>query len=506
MLLQNIYQSALLQTPDKVAIFLNESRCNYSHLDEKVNEYAIKLFSLGIESGNAIGMFSGNSLELIYLYFACFKLGAIAVPSSFYSSPNEIEYEFDHSKVSIVFVSREKYPVLEQLHQTHPRFKNLIIIEDFENMEMKNADIKLPQAMYSDQNPAIVLYTSGSTGKTKGVTHTHFSLYHSALSRCSTLLQDENSVFLTSSYLCHGAAPTIGLFPSLLSGGTTVFMKKYSPEVFIDLLERHSVTHAVSSPSQWNEIIDLGNSGSFLFRSLKYASAGGDKVPVELQQKFKEKTGVDLAISLGMTECGVSLTTRPDQMIKPGSLGSLCDEYEIKLLDDEGREVTDGEIGEFVIKSKGCAIGYWDNEENTKRFFRDGWYFSGDLGRKDQDGYYYFEGRSKNIIIRGGGNIAPAEVEDVIILHEKIKQCCICGVPDEKQGETVFAFIVPVDCEDVPSTEELVEFLKGKISDRKIPEYWHFTDQLIMNSEGSKIDHKIMKEMAIQIISQKSEG
>jgi len=505
MLLQNIYQSALLQTPDKTAIFLNESRCNYSHFDEKVNEYAIKLFSLGIESGNAIGMFSGNSLELIYLYFACFKLGAIAVPSSYYSSPNEIEYEFDHSKVSIVFVSREKYPVLEQLHQTHQRFKNLIIIEDFENMEMKKNDIKLPQATYSDQSPAIVLYTSGSTGKTKGVTHTHFSLYHSALSRCSTLRQDENSVFLTSSYLCHGAAPTIGLFPSLLSGGTTVFMKKYSPEVFIDLLERHSVTHAVSSPSQWNEIIDLENSGPFLFRSLKYASAGGDKVPVELQKKFKEKTGVDLAISLGMTECGVSLTTSPDQLIKPGSLGTLCDGYEIRLLDEEGDEVTNGEVGEFVIKAKGCAIGYWDNEENTRRFFREGWYFSGDLGRKDQDGYYYFEGRSKNIIIRGGGNIAPAEVEDVIILHEKIKQCCICGVPDEKQGETVFAFIVPIDCEDGPSTEELVEFLKGKISDRKIPEYWHFTDQLIMNSEGSKIDRKIMKEMAIQIINQTNE-
>lgn len=506
MLLQNIYQSALFHTPDKTAIFLNESRCSYNHLDEKINEYAIKLFSLGIKSGNAVGLFSGNSLELIYLYFACFKLGAIAVPSSFYSSPNEIEYEFEHSKVSIVFVSREKYPVLEQLHQTHPRFKNLLIIEDFENMEMNNDDIKLPQSIYSDQNPAIVLYTSGSTGKTKGVTHTHFSLYHSALSRCSTLRQNENSVFLTSSYLCHGAAPTIGLFPSLLSGGTTVFMKKYSPEVFIDLLARYSVTHAVSSPSQWNEIIELAEKKPLLFRSLIYASAGGDKVSVELQKKFKENTGVDLAISLGMTECGVSLTTRPNQIIKPGSLGTLCDGYEIKLLDDEGREVAVSEIGEFVIKSNSCAIGYWDNEENTQRFFREGWYYSGDLGRKDRDGYYYFEGRSKNIIIRGGGNIAPAEVEDVIILHEKVKQCCICGVPNEKQGETVFAFIVPVNPKDLPSTEELVEFLKMKISDRKIPEYWHFTDQLIMNSEGSKIDRKIMKEKAIQIINQIEES
>jgi long-chain acyl-CoA synthetase len=502
MLLQNIYQPALLQTPEKAAIILNESICTYNQLDVKINEYAIKLFSLGIEPGNAVGLLSENNLELIYLYFACFKLGAIAVPTSFYSSQNEIEYEFEHSKVSFVFVSKAKYPVLEQLHHTNPRFKNLMTIEDFEKMEIKIDDSKLPKVSQSDQDPAIVLYTSGSTGKTKGVTHTHFSLYQGALSRCSTLLQNEHSVFLTSSYLCHGAAPSIGLFPALLSGGTTVFMRKYSPEIFIDLIERYSVTHAVSSPSQWDEVINLPKNLPSTFRSLKYASAGGDKVPVELQNKFKEKTGVDLAISLGMTECGVSLTTRPNQLIKPGSLGTLCDGFEIKLLDEEGREVIDGEVGEFVIKSKSCAIGYWDNEENTKRFFRDGWYYSGDLGRKDQDGYYYFEGRSKNMIIRGGGNIAPAEIEDVIILHEKVRQCCICGVPDIKQGETVFAFIVPESGEELPSTEELVEFLTGKISDRKIPEYWHFTNQLLMNSEGSKINRKDMKEMAVQIVDQ----
>jgi long-chain acyl-CoA synthetase len=134
MLLQNIYQSALLQTPEKAAIILNESICTYNQLDVKINEYAIKLISLGIEPGNAVGLLSENSLELIYLYFACFKLGAIAVPTSYYSSQNEIEYEFEHSKVSIVFVSKAKYPVLEQLHQTHPRFKNLMTIEDFEKM------------------------------------------------------------------------------------------------------------------------------------------------------------------------------------------------------------------------------------------------------------------------------------------------------------------------------------------------------------------------------------
>ncbi len=503
-----IYENALKNSPEKKAVILEDEYITYSELEKNANKVAYLLKKLGVKKGDRVGFMSENSIFLPIGYIGCFKIGACAVPASYYTSTAELEYEANSCEVKVYFVSKDRYEIVKQAAKNIKTLKYIITI-DFEEKNESNiiSWLKEKDNLPTDnicenveyESPALILYTSGSTGKTKGVTHTVKSLWANAKFRTNTLKHTPEDAMITTSMLCHGAAPLIVLFPMLYCGGTSVFMKHFNPELFVNMLKKYKITHAAASPMEWKELVKIDNLGTFEY--LKYATTGGDVVDKNLRKKFKEKFGVPLVSSLGMTECGGYMTIPPHKKPNDESVGMPLEGVSVKIVNENYEELHENEVGEILVKGDNVFKGYFNDEELTKNSFIDGYFKTGDLGRFDKDGYYYFEGRKKRIIIKGGGNINPHEIEDHLNKHPEVEISIVVGVKDEKLGEDVFAFVLPKDKNNPPEKLKLIEFLKGKISDRKLPAYIEFLKELPLKH---KIDLKKLKEKA-QIIADSTE-
>ena len=536
MKLVDIYEQALTATPDKTAIICDDQSCTYRELHENILKYSAALDAVGIKNGDRVGMLMPNCLEIVYIYFACFRLGAVAVPSSYYSKTPEIIYEANHCKTKIYLVHHqlatvlcgvaERVPSLEAIyvigtehessrqcqHIDQPLTKpdNSSLAENvfslFNNVITKYGNRELKIAQVADDMPAAVFYTSGSTGKPKGVTHTHASFYHAAKNRCITLGHTTEDKFITTSYLCHGAATTILLLPMLCAGGTAVCLSHFSPDYFLKLLLRYQINFTAASPAQWQEIIDyINNCDRTLskndFSFMKYATSGGSLVPTHLQKELEELTGIPLTASLGMTECGGYMTLAPEDKKIPGSIGKPIHNTEVCLINNQGEAVAIGEQGEIMVKSNSIMIGYWNDPTNSKAAFTAGWFHTGDIGMQDKAGYFYFCGRLKETIIVDTGNVTPGEVEEVLNNHPAIRQSIIVGVPDKDTEQAVFAYIQLQNGSQQPTEADLHEYAAANLADRKVPKYWSFIKEFPVSGILAKIDRKKLASDALKSIN-----
>ncbi|MBU1233408.1 MAG: acyl--CoA ligase [Proteobacteria bacterium] len=509
MTLSRLYQQALKQAPESTALRIDSQSCTYRELDRRVQEYAKALVKLGVRQGDRVGLFMPNCLEIVYCYFACFRLGAIAVPSSYYSRRKELLYEVGLCKTRIYIAHRSMEGEIRDLERETDSLKQIFYLshsskgdaldDSWEELVATAREITLPEIQTLAHDPAAIFYTSGSTGRPKGVTHTHGSLFHAASNRCRTFDHTADHVFMTTSYLCHCAAPTILLLPMLLAGGTAVFMSHFTSGDFLGALSNQQVTHAAASPSQWREFTDLVLKETVTFPSLIYATSGGSAVPLSLQDDFFAATGVELTASMGMTECGGYMTVPPNVEQRRGSLGRPAYDTMVRLVDDRYQDVAAGETGQMLVKSPSVMKKYWKDPQSTAAAFEDGWFITGDLARQDKDGYFFFMGRCKNTIIRDSGNISPEEVEDALGRHPDVRQAIVTGVPDPVYEQAVFAFIQPLDPTAPPSTEELDAFLAGQLAARKIPQFYHIIDDFQVKGLLEKIDRKVLQELACKI-------
>ncbi len=430
----------------------------------------------------------------------CFKVGAVVVPTSYYTAVHELVHEANEGEVKLYFVSKSRLETLKSVAGDMKYLKKIVLVDAKEEGLMSWSEIESNfdgdfQDIDVDENePALILFTSGSAGKTKGVAHTTKSLIANGRARTKTLRHTPDDMMITTSFLCHGAAPLIVLFPMLYAGGCAVFMSHYDRDRFIEMVKRYGITHAAASPKQWEEILEFDKGESL--KGLKYATTSGDVVDVGFRKRFRELFGIPLVSSLGMTECGGYMTIPPHKKAKDESVGMPIDGVSVKLVDDNYNDVKQGETGEILVKRDTVFCCYYNDDELTKSSFIDGWFKTGDLARVDEDGYYYFKGRKKRIIVKGGGNINPLEVEDILKKHPKVKECLIVGVKDENLGEEVFAFVAVKDMSNPPTESELREFLTGKISDRKIPACFEIIKKL---PRKDKIDLKALKELADEI-------
>lgn len=509
MTLNRLYEQALKHVPEHTALLVDAQSCSYRELDRRVQEYARALVKLGVQQGDRVGLFMPNCLEIVYCYFACFRLGVIAVPSSYYSQRKELLYEVGLCGTRIYIAHRSmeeeirdlerETDSLEQIFYLNHKANGDALDDSWEELVTTAGEVPLPEIRPHDHDPAAIFYTSGSTGRPKGVTHSHGSLFHAAVNRCRTFDHTSNHVFMTTSYLCHCAAPTIVLLPMLLAGGTAVFVSHFTSRDFLAALSNRHVTHAAASPSQWRELTDLVLNEKGTFPSLRYATSGGSAVPLSLQNDFFTATGVELTASMGMTECGGYMTVPPDMEQRRGTLGKPAFDTMVRLVDDNHRDVAAGETGQMLVRSPSVMKEYWQDSHSTAAAFDDGWFITGDLAREDEDGYFFFMGRCKNTIIRDSGNISPEEVEDALGRHPDLRQAIVTGVPDPVYEQAVFAFILPVNPGNPPSKEALDTFLAGQLAARKIPQFYHVIDDFQVKGLLEKIDRKGLQELACKI-------
>ena len=408
MLLYEILDNIVEKTPDKTAVICGKESCTYMQLHEKMNLWAETLLSLGIGRGDRVALFMKNRVELVELYFACFRIGAVAVPlNTRYRTPEAI-YAVEQSSSKILIASSELYSVVQDIHASIPSLKHIFIIDEDPKHPSRawskavkdvRDNIAFPHVDISD--PAIIIYTSGSTGPPKGAVHTHYSLYNHILNKTKSLEIDQDEISLAGTQISHIAGFAGLMLPTLANGGTFVMVTEFNPADYIQCLMQYKPTDLVLLPTELLEVLEHPNVKEADFSHISNMMIAGDKVSHYIYELFRKHAGFDLMEGCGMTECEGYCVQPKHEKKKPGSIGKPISGIQMRLVDANFNDVPDGQTGEILLKAKSLISEYWKNPEETRKAFTDGWFRTGDVAYRDKDGYYFFVSRIKEIIIRG---------------------------------------------------------------------------------------------------------
>ncbi len=469
----------------KTALVCRDQTVTYEELDRTTDALARWLLSQGLAGGDRVAIHWMNSVEVVKLYFACFKAGLIAVPVNNRLKAPEIAYILGHSRAKVCFSQAEMAAVCEEARAECPIHSSLPPLDGADEEA-----IELP-VVNADQVAAI-LYTSGTTARPKGVTHTHISLTGSSELMMSLGLGARDCVLVVTQML-HISGLACAMLPGICLGVTVVLLPAFDGAEVLDLIERWRCTYFPILPAMLQFVVEEQRRKPRDVSSLGLCLAGGDAVPVKLQESFRELFGRPIRELYGMTE-SVPVTCIRGDAPKAGSIGPALDAVETRVVDLTGKVLADGHVGELQVQSPANCVGYWDDPQATSAAFDDGWLRTGDLVRRDADGYLWFEGRAKQIIIRGGSNISPQEVEEALYHHPAVLEAGVIGMPDAVHGEKVIAFVALR--EGVTAGEqELRELVRNRIADYKTPERILFLPVLPKGLTG-KVQRRALKELA----------
>jgi long-chain acyl-CoA synthetase len=476
--------------PQKPAVICGDQIISYEALDRRTDALARWLLSQGLEAGDRVAIHWCNSVEVVNLYFACFKTGLIAVPVNNRLKPPEIAYILGHSKAKICFSQPELAPLAEEVRAECPDLAQIYTaLPALDAAALGN--VGLPEV--SPERVAAVLYTSGTTARPKGVMHTHVSLT-GATELMRLLGIDETDTLLAVTQMVHIAALSCVLLPGISCRATVVLLPLFDGAQALDLIERWRCTALLILPAMLRFIVEEQNRNPRIVDSVRLCLAGGDTVSVTLQERFRAQFGVSVRELYGMTET-VPVTCIREGEPRNGSIGPAMEAVDTRVADFTGKLVLDGEVGELQVQSPANCLGYWDDPKATAATFDDGWLRTGDLVRRDADGYYWFEGRAKQIIIRGGSNISPQEVEEALYHHPAVLEAGVIGMPDPVHGEKVIAFVALRDG-FTAGEEELRNLVRSRIADYKAPERILFLPALPKGLTG-KVQRRALKEMVV---------
>ncbi len=404
--LGELLRARATSAPDDTALFCGDRTLSFAQLDASTDDLAAWLRSEGLVPGDRLAMLWPNAIEVVQLYFAAFKAGLIAVPINLRLKPVEIAWIVENSGAALCF----SHPALADAVRT----TGIRVLTELPAC----AAAASTGPPVPDEAPALILYTSGSTGRPKGAVHTHRSL----LVTGELCTQDFEETFrdvakprgLVMTPLMHASGLYV-LLASIRLGEPCVLLPTFDPAATLDALERYRCTITLALPAMMQFILEEQVRRPRDVSCLRVIFAGGDSVPVALQERVREVMGVTMIEGLAQTETGPSIVN-PVKAPKLGSLGVVDRGVEVRIVDWAGNAAADGEAGELLVRSAAVCSGYWNNPSATAESLRDGWFSTGDLVSRDPDGYYWFRGRLKEIIIRGGSNISPQEVEEALYL------------------------------------------------------------------------------------------
>ena len=479
MTLGELLHSRSIENPAKTALFCEDRTMSYEELDRSTTRLAGWFLGQGLRAGDRVAIHWSNRIEVAQLYLGLFKAGLIAVPVNTRLKPPEIAYFLENSQARMCFSEPALAPLVRDAGGGD-------LLRELPQLEP--ADVALPE-VHPDQ-PALIMYTSGTTARPKGAIHTHRTLAASRLIGEMANL-DSHSRTLIMTPMMHIVGLAGALLPAIYSRGSAVLLPAFQPAAALDTIERFRCTYSFVLPAMMHAMAEEQARKPRDVSSLKILIAAGDSVPVSLQERVQSLFGLPLQEGYGGTEMGV-ITFNPAGAIRPGSLGVVQNEVKLRIVDLNDRDVPDGETGEVVAQSPICCAGYWNDPVATEALWRNGWLHTGDLASRDADGYYWFKGRKKEIIVRGGSNISPQEVEEALYQHPSVMEVGVVGVADPVLGERVIAF-VSLRPGDAPGEEELIAFARQRLADYKTPERILSIEQLPKGLTG-KVHRRTLKE------------
>ena len=475
-------------------------RWTYAEFDSAVNRTANMLRANDISKGDVVSLLMPNSPEYIIAYFACWKIGALAGPVNSLLKPEEIEWVVRNSEAKLMLVGSEFVANVagDTVPCPHIVFDDVAVATEFPD-QLDSTDL-------GADDEAIIIYTSGTTGKPKGCLLTHCNLIANARQIAEWIGFDENDRLLTVMPLFHMNAVSVTTMTALYAGGSTVVSPKFSASRFWDTVEKYQITSfgsvatmlsmLLNSPKVYGTGPKSDNPKSKIqnprSKSLRFAMCGSAPVPAELLRKFEETFGVLVIEGYGLSESTCRSTFNPpNEERRPGSCGKPIGN-EMKVFDENDQEVPDGQLGEIVLRGPNIFKAYFKNPDATEKAFANGWFHTGDIGYRDSDGFFYVADRKSDMIIRGGENIYPREIDDLLYTHPAVAHAAAIGVPDDLYGEEVAAFIVLKDGSKI-SADELIEFCKAHLADYKCPKTVHFVDDIPKGPTGKLLKRELAK-------------
>jgi len=497
--LRQLLENRVDQYQDKTFLFsaVDGRKYSYKEFEEAVNRTVRLLSVSGYKKGDVISLLLPNSVEYIIAYFACFKLGAIAGPVNSLLKPQEVAYVINNSEAKALFVSSEFLPLIEEVESELETLEAIIELDD-EKVTTKGFRGRrdhLPVGEITGEDEAIIIYTSGTTGKPKGCLLTHQNLIANAKQISNWIGFDENDRLLTMMPLFHMNAVSVTTMTPLFAGASTVVAPKFSASKFWNWISDYEITSFGSVATMLNMLIQTYPDGvpeNLKTEQLKFAMCGSAPVPAEVMKKFEETFNCLVIEGYGLSESTCRSTFNPpNTKRKPSSCG-LPIGNEMKIVDDKDKEVSTGENGEIVLRGENIFKGYFKNEEATERAFRGGWFHTGDVAYKDHDGFYFIVDRKSDMIIRGGENIYPREIDETLYTHPAVTSAAVIGVPDKLYGEEVAAFIVLKEGVKV-TEEEIISFCRERLADYKCPKKVYFVEDIPKGPTGKLLKRELAK-------------
>jgi long-chain acyl-CoA synthetase len=475
---------------DRLALKLDDAEFTYALLDEASARVATMLKAKGLQPGDRVGIMLPNVPYFPVAYYGVLRAGGVVVPMNVLLKGREVGFYLKDPGAKIVFAWHDFLEAAQtgaddagaELIAVKPGEIEPLIFEHEPDPDV---------AAVGDEDTAVILYTSGTTGQPKGAELTHGNLMKNAAAAVGLFNLDEHVVVLGALPLFHSFGQTCGMNATVLAGGCLSLIPRFEPAKALEIIQRDAVSVFEGVPTMYGAMLHLANRDDYDVSSLRVCASGGAALPVELLRGFEDAFGCKVLEGYGLSETSpVASFNHPDKERKAGSIGTPIAGVEMKLVDEDDHDVATGEVGEIVIRGHNVMKGYWNKPAATAEVMKGGWFHSGDMAKVDEDGYYFIVDRKKDLIIRGGYNVYPREIEEVLYEHPAVREAAVVAVPHDDLGEEVGAAVVLKDGEQL-SADELQAYVKENVAAYKYPRHVWFVDELPKGPTGKILKREI---------------
>jgi len=489
--LARIMLDAAEEKPDGIAVKLDDIELNYAFLKEGSARMAGVLKEKGVGPGDRVGVMLPNVPYFPVAYYGVLQLGAVVVPMNVLMKSREVQFYLEDSETKILIAWSDFEEAAKGGADAAGAEYLPVKRGEFEKL-LGEAEGDHEVADRAGDETAVILYTSGTTGQPKGAELTHDNLYKNATVSAGTLVEisDEDKL-LGALPLFHSFGQTCCLNAAVCRRAMISLIPRFDPEKALEIIQRDGITIFEGVPTMYNAMLAVEGRDGFDTSTLRLCLSGGAAMPAETMRGFEEAFGCKILEGYGLSETSpVASFNHPDRERKPGSIGTPIEGVEMKVLDDDGNEVEQGEVGEIVIRGHNVMKGYWNSPDATEEAIVDGWFYTGDIAKIDEDGYFFIVDRKKDLIIRGGYNVYPREIEEVLYEHPAIQEAAVVGVPNDELGEEIGAAVVLKKGEELDA-DELKSYVKEQVAAYKYPRKVWFLDELPKGPTGKILKREI---------------